>query len=102
MRDMATEQPAGELTALRRRVAELEAADERRRRTEEALHLSDRILEQMPDAILFMDGEGTIRRWTGGAERIFGYPADEAIGRPFHFLFRPDVRERTTAERARR
>ena len=96
--DMTMEQPVSELTALRTRVAELEAADGRRRRTEEALHLSDRILEQMPDAILFMDGEGTIQRWTGKAERIFGYPADEAVGRPFHFLFRPDVRERATAD----
>ena len=60
--DMATEQPVSELAALRTRVAELEAADGRRRRAEAALHLSDRILEQMPDAILFMDGEGTIRR----------------------------------------
>jgi PAS domain S-box-containing protein len=31
-----------------------------------------------------------IRSWNAGAERIFGYPAEEAIGRPLHMLFPSD------------
>jgi PAS domain S-box-containing protein len=32
-------------------------------------------------AIFALDREGTIRSWNHGAERILGYPAEEAIGR---------------------
>ena len=45
-------------------------------------------------AIVRLDVDGTIASWNVGAERVEGYTAEEAIGRPF-FLFRSeeDVRE---------
>ncbi|MCM2972428.1 sensor domain-containing phosphodiesterase [Larsenimonas suaedae] len=39
-----------------------------------------------PDAILFFDARGIIQYWNGAAERIFGYNADEVVGRPGHIL----------------
>ena len=36
------------------------------------------------DAIIGCTGEGAIRSWNNGAERIYGYTAEEAIGRPLH------------------
>ena len=39
-----------------------------------------RLLDQLPDALIFADGEGVIRRWNPGAERIFGHAAADAIG----------------------
>lgn len=42
------------------------------------------------DAIVACTLEGAIRSWNLGAERIFGYTAEEAIGRPFHMLIPPD------------
>jgi PAS domain S-box-containing protein len=42
------------------------------------------------DAILACTLDGAIRSWNQGAERIFGYRADEAVGRPLHMLFPPD------------
>lgn len=38
------------------------------------------ILETVSDAVVYADREGTIRFWNPGAERIFGFPAVEAIG----------------------
>jgi PAS domain S-box-containing protein len=39
------------------------------------------LVDQAPDALVFADCEGVIRVWNSGAERIFGYPAGEAIGK---------------------
>lgn len=39
------------------------------------------VVEQSPDGIIFADREGIIRLWNAGAERIFGYSGDEAVGK---------------------
>jgi PAS domain S-box-containing protein len=45
-----------------------------------AAALARAIVAQAPDAIIFADRGGIIRLWNRGAERIFGYPASEALG----------------------
>ncbi len=60
---------------------------------EQEQHLSDELLKQMPDGIIVADLEGTIRRWLGGAETIFGYRAEEVIGKSVSFLHHPDIRD---------
>jgi PAS domain S-box-containing protein len=42
--------------------------------------LPQRILDGSPDAILISDRAGKIRYWNPAAERIFGFPASEALG----------------------
>ena len=42
--------------------------------------LSEQIVRKAADAIIFADEEGIIRLWNAGAEAIFGYPAEEALG----------------------
>ena len=42
------------------------------------------------DAIIACTPDGTIRSWNAGASRIFGYPVEEAIGRPFDMLIPPE------------
>jgi PAS domain S-box-containing protein len=37
-------------------------------------------------AIVLLELDGTIRTWNAGAERITGFPAAEAVGKPFWFL----------------
>jgi len=56
--------------------------------------LAARIVEGSPDAILFADREGVIRLWNAGAEAIFGYSAEEVVGRPMDFIIPERLRDR--------
>lgn len=45
-----------------------------------------------PDAILCADHAGVITFWNRAAERLFGYPAEQAIGRPIDIIVPPGSR----------
>ncbi len=48
------------------------------------------IVESSDDAIVSTDLEGRIRSWNPGAERMYGYTAEEVIGRHVTILAPPD------------
>jgi len=56
--------------------------------------LSRQIVDKAADAIIFADEEGIIRLWNAGAEAIFGYPAEEALGQSLDLIVSEKLRER--------
>ncbi len=69
-----------------------EAASERRLRTERE-RLFSAVVESSSDAIITKLLDGTITGWNGAAERLFGYTAEEAIGKSITLIVPPDRRD---------
>ncbi len=69
----------------------LAAADARERAARELAeaHLATlaTVVEHIADAIVGLTPQGVITAWNGGAERLFGYPAAEVLGRSATMLF---------------
>jgi PAS domain S-box-containing protein len=52
------------------------------------------VLEKARDAIIVADRDGLVRFWNDGAERIFGYSRDEALGESLDLIIPERLRER--------
>jgi PAS domain S-box-containing protein len=61
-----------------------------RKRDEAALALLASIVEFSDDAIVSKTLEGVVTSWNAGAERLYGYSAAEALGRPISIIIPPD------------
>ena len=61
-----------------------------RRRAEEIRFRLAAVVESSDDAIVSKTLEGVITTWNKGAERIFGYSAEEVVGKPITILIPPD------------
>ena len=74
------------------------------RETEQKLQFLGTIVQSSDDAIVSKNLDGIITSWNKGAERIFGYTAEEAIGQPITILIPQDRQdeERTILTRIRR
>jgi PAS domain S-box-containing protein len=63
------------------------------KRTEKAVLESEEkfkaISSSAKDAIIMMDDEGDISYWNEAAEKIFGYPVQEALGKELHIFLAP-------------
>jgi PAS domain S-box-containing protein len=62
-----------------------------RRRSEEAQRRLASIVENSEDAIIGKSLDGAVTSWNAGAERLYGYSAQEVLGHPSTFLT-PDDR----------
>jgi PAS domain S-box-containing protein len=60
------------------------------KKKEEAAQRLAAIVESSDDAIVSKGLDGIIATWNPGAERLFGYTAEEAIGKPVTILIPPD------------
>ena len=73
------------------------------KRAEQTRTLLAAIVSASDDAIVSKTLEGKILSWNAGAERIFGYRADEAVGQTIELIIPPELRdeERMILERLR-
>ena len=67
-----------------------------RRRREECEFLAS-VVESSDDAIIGRSLDGTISAWNPGAEKLFGYSASEAVGKPIEMLL-PAEREKERSD----
>ena len=68
-----------------------------RKRAEEARGRMSAIVESSDDAIIGQTLEGIITTWNGGAQRIFGYRAEEVVGKHITVLTAPDRQDEAVA-----
>jgi len=73
-----------QIGGIARDITEREAAEAARKKLAAVVESSD-------DAIITLDLEGVIQTWNAGAERIFQYLAEEAVGKPVSFLRPPEA-----------
>jgi PAS domain S-box-containing protein len=94
-----------QIVALLTRIAALAIEHEndkmQRRRGEEVAQRLAAIVQSSEDAIVGKDLNGTITSWNGSAERLFGYTAEDAIGKPITILI-PEDRLQEEADIIRR
>ena len=64
-----------------------------RRKAEHTQRLLAGIVEFSDDAIISKDVNGIVTSWNKGAEQIFGYSAEEMIGKPISVIAAPDLDE---------
>jgi len=74
------------------------------REAQERFRLLASIVASSDDAIVSKNLDGIITSWNKGAERLFGYTAEEAVGKPVTILIPPDqhAEEDMILERIRR
>lgn len=56
--------------------------------------LCQRIVEDAADAIIFADRDGVIRLWNAGAQAVFGYQPEEALGQTLDLIVPERLRAR--------
>lgn len=97
------------ITWLARRIEEAERAlaardqaEQEQQRAVQAARAQERLLAAVcsnsADAIITLDNAGIIQTWNRGAEMIFGYHADEVVGKHFRVILPPELDARGEVE----
>jgi PAS domain S-box-containing protein len=94
----------GTVIEVNRDVTERKQIEADLRQTEQQLMFLASIVQSSDDAIVSKNLDGIITSWNKGAERVFGYTAEEAVGQPITIIIPQDRQdeERTILTRIRR
>jgi PAS domain S-box-containing protein len=94
----------GTVIEVNRDVTERKQIEADLREREQQLRWLASIIQSSDDAIVSKNLDGIITSWNKGAERVFGYSAEEAIGQPITIVIPQDRQdeERTILTRIRR
>jgi len=57
-------------------------------------NFAETLIANMPDAVVYADRDGTVRYWNGGAIRLFGHAAEEAVGQSLDLIVPEGLRAR--------
>lgn len=58
-----------------------------RKRVEESIRRQAQIIDQIHDSVITTDLDGNITSWNKGAERLFGWSAEESLGKNISFIY---------------
>jgi PAS domain S-box-containing protein len=94
----------GTVIEVNRDITERKQIEADLRESEQELRWLASIVQSSDDAIVSKDLDGIITSWNNGAERVFGYTAEEAVGQPITIVISQDRQdeERTILARIRR
>jgi PAS domain S-box-containing protein len=73
-----------------------DVTEQKRAEDERAYHAD--LLEQMQDAVLATDDQFVLTAWNHGAEEMFGWTAQEAVGRPVYEVLPQDYSDEQQGE----
>jgi PAS domain S-box-containing protein len=83
-------------------LAARDQAEQEQQRAVQAARAQERLLAAVcsnsADAIITLDNAGIIQTWNRGAEMIFGYTADEIVGKHFRVILPPELDARGEVE----
>jgi PAS domain S-box-containing protein len=86
---------------LERTGVEVGTAEQRERALRQSEARTRLVLDSAPDAFITFDGDGILTTWNVAAERMFGWSAVEAIGKPMRGLIIPPEFSESDDERRR-
>jgi PAS domain S-box-containing protein len=69
-----------------------------RKRAEEQIQHQASLLQNVSDAIIATDKDRNIQVWNKAAEKIYGWKAEEAIGKKFHDVINPEYHYQSREE----
>ena len=75
------------LLDLRLKVINLQKSENDLKDTEERINI---LFHNTIDAVIVMNDKGIITQWNAKAESVFGYPAEETLGKPLHDIIIPE------------
>lgn len=72
-----------------------------RKKAEEVRYFLAAIVESSQDSIVTIDFDGVITTWNKAAEELYGYPAEETVGKPLEMLLLPEDLKQMLADAER-